>query len=134
MYLRSSEIQQLSRRVRALQMEASIASLAESVEARQTTLGRMELLIDASPVAMFTLKAEGDFAPTFVTKGVKALWGYEPEDFLHHPKFWVDRIHPEDVSAVYVRFLSEVFRRPVLTERAKGEAGTLSIRAFEGSR
>jgi hypothetical protein len=33
-----------------------------------------------------------------------------------------------------VRFLSEVFRRPVLTERAKGEAGTLSIRAFEGSR
>ena len=33
-----------------------------------------------------------------------------------------------------VRFLSEVFRRPVLTERVKGEAGTLSIRAFEGSR
>ncbi len=91
-------------------METSIISLAESVEARQTNLGRMESLIDASPVAMFTLKAEGDFAPTFVTKGVKALWGYEPEDFLRQPKFWVDRIHPEDVSAVY-RHLAQVLER-----------------------
>jgi PAS domain S-box-containing protein len=85
-------------------MKTSIISLAQSIEARQTNLGRMELLIDASPVAMFTLEPEGDFAPTFVTKGVKALWGYEPEDFLHHPKFWADRIHPEDISGAYHHF------------------------------
>jgi PAS domain S-box-containing protein len=82
-------------------METSLTSLAQSVEARQAKLGRMESLIDASPVAMFTLKPGGDFAATFVTKGVKALWGYEPEDFLHQPKFWADRIHPDDLDAVY---------------------------------
>jgi PAS domain S-box-containing protein len=82
-------------------METSLISLAQSMEARQAELGRMESLIDASPVAMFTLKPDGDFAATFVTKGVKALWGYEPEDFLHQPKFWADRIHPDDIAVVF---------------------------------
>jgi two-component system, sensor histidine kinase and response regulator len=82
-------------------METSLTSLAQSVEARHAKLGRMESLIDASPVAMFTLKPGGDFAPTFVTQGVQALWGYQPEDFLHQPKVWGDRVHPDDVSAVY---------------------------------
>ena len=82
-------------------METSLTSLAQNLEARQTMLGRLESLVNASPIAMFTCKAGGDFAATFVTEGVRTLWGYEPEDFLQQPGFWADRIHPEDVSAVY---------------------------------
>ena len=37
---------------------------------------------------MFTCQAGGDFAFTFVTEGVRTLWGYEPEDFLRQPGFW----------------------------------------------
>jgi PAS domain S-box-containing protein len=82
-------------------METSLTSLAQNLEAGQTNLGRLEALVNASPVAMFTCRAGGDFAATFVTEGVRALWGYAPEDFLREPRFWADRIHPDDVSAVY---------------------------------
>jgi PAS domain S-box-containing protein len=82
-------------------MENSLTSLAEALEARQVMLQRLESLINASPIAMFTCKAGGDFATTFVTEGVKRLWGYEPEEFLNQPGFWADRVHPEDVTAAY---------------------------------
>ena len=82
-------------------MEASLTSLSQSVDSRQTELRRLEALVNASPIAMFTCKAGDDFAATFVTEGVRTLWGYEPDDFLNQPGFWSDRIHPEDVSAVY---------------------------------
>jgi len=82
-------------------METSLTSLAQNLEAGPTKLGRLESLVNASPVAMYTCQAGGDFAATFVTDGVRALWGYEPEDFLRQPRFWADRIHPDDVSAVY---------------------------------
>ena len=82
-------------------METSLTSLAQNLEAGQTKLERLESLVNASPIAMFICKPGGDFATTFVTEGVRTLWGYEPEDFLHQPGFWGDRIHPEDVSAVY---------------------------------
>jgi two-component system, sensor histidine kinase and response regulator len=80
-------------------MEQSLTSLADHVEARQTP-ARLESLVNASPVAMFTCKAGGDFSATFVTNGVRALWGYEPEDFLTKPGFWIERIHPEDRAMV----------------------------------
>jgi PAS domain S-box-containing protein len=83
-------------------METTLTSLAKNLEAEQSALGRLESLVNASPIAMFTCKAGGDFAATFVTEGVRALWGYEPEDFFQ-PRFWADRIHPEDVSAVLSR-------------------------------
>jgi len=81
-------------------MESSLTSLAETLEEQRTNLGRLESLVNASPIVMFTCKAEGNFAVTFVTEGVKALWGYEPEDFLLDPGFWRTRVHPEDAPLV----------------------------------
>jgi PAS domain S-box-containing protein len=81
-------------------MESSLTSLAQSLEARQTKLGRLESLVDASPIAMYTCQAGGNFACTFITEGVKTLWGYQPEDFLRQPAFWAEHVHPDDVPAV----------------------------------
>jgi two-component system, sensor histidine kinase and response regulator len=91
-------------------METSLTSLARNLEAPQTKLERLEALINASPVAMFTCKAGGDFACTFITEGVRTLWGHEPEDFLNQPKFWAERIHPDDVASVY-KHLAQVLER-----------------------
>jgi PAS domain S-box-containing protein len=82
-------------------MEASLTALVENLQARETMLSRLEALVNASPVAMFTCQAGGDFATTFVTQGVKALWGYEPEDFLAIPGFWGGHVHPEDAAMVF---------------------------------
>ncbi|HTC34550.1 MAG TPA: PAS domain-containing protein [Bryobacteraceae bacterium] len=78
-------------------METSLLSLAQTLEDRQANIRRMESLVNASPIAMYTCRAAGDFRATFVTAGVRSLWGYEPEDFLHDPRFWSDRVHPEDL-------------------------------------
>ena len=83
------------------QMESSLTSLAQSLEARQTKLERLEALVRVSPIVMFTCKAGGDFACTFVTEGVRTLWGYEPEDFMLQARFWADRIHRDDITSVY---------------------------------
>jgi PAS domain S-box-containing protein len=82
-------------------METSLTSLAETLHTGHAKVGRLESLVNASPIVMFTCRAGGDFATTFVTEGVKSLWGYEPDDFLNKPHFWRDRVHPEDLAAVY---------------------------------
>jgi PAS domain S-box-containing protein len=91
-------------------METSLVALAQTLENRQIGLRRLEALVNASPVAMYTCRAGGDYAATFVTAGVRTLWGYEPEDFLNDPRFWRDRIHPEDAPAIF-QGLSRVFER-----------------------
>jgi PAS domain S-box-containing protein len=82
-------------------METSLTSLAQSLDSRQAQLNRLESLVSASPIAMFICEAQGNFTCTFVTEGVRTLWGYDPEEFMNKPGFWADRIHPDDVAAVY---------------------------------
>ena len=62
---------------------------------------RLEFLVNTSPLVLYTCEAGGDFRATFVSEGVKALWGYEREEFLADSKFWVDRLHPDDVARVF---------------------------------
>ena len=88
-------------------METSLTSLAETLEDRRTNLERLQSLLNACPVAMYTCQAEGDFTTTFVTEGVTTLWGYEPSDFLRDPRFWTEHLHPEDAPRV-LRQLSRV--------------------------
>jgi PAS domain S-box-containing protein len=87
-------------------METSLTSLAETLEGR-TNLERLQSLVNTSPIAMYTCRAEGDFTTTFVTEGVRTLWGYEPSDFLRDPRFWTEHVHPEDAPRV-LRQLSRV--------------------------
>jgi len=82
-------------------METSLTSLARTLEARETKAERLETLVNACPIVMFTCKPGGDFGATFVTEGVRTLWGYEPDDFLNQGRFWADRVHPEDVGAFF---------------------------------
>jgi PAS domain S-box-containing protein len=91
-------------------MGTSLTSLAGTLEDRPTNLERLQSLLNACPVAMYTCQAEGDFTTTFVTEGVRTLWGYEPSDFLRDPRFWAERLHPEDAPRV-LRQLSRVLEQ-----------------------
>ncbi len=80
-------------------MDNSLAALAEKAgNGSPTHLQRLEFLVSTVPVVIHTCKAEGDFSATFVSDGVRALWGYEPGDFLNNNRFWSDRLHPEDAD------------------------------------
>ena len=82
-------------------MDTSLTLLAQNLSAHSPGhLRRLEFLVNTSPLVLYTCEAGGDFRATFVSEGVKALWGYEREEFLTDSKFWVDRLHPDDVTRV----------------------------------
>ena len=83
-------------------MDNSLTLLAENLSAHSPShLRRLEFLVNTSPLVLYTCEAGGDFGATFISEGVKALWGYEREEFLADSKFWVERLHPDDVSRVF---------------------------------
>ncbi len=81
-------------------MDNSLAALAESVGESPSHLQRLEFLVSTVPVVIYTCKAGGDYGATFVSDGVRALWGYEPQEFLQDQRFWIDRLHPEDAERI----------------------------------
>ncbi|NJC87785.1 MAG: PAS domain S-box protein [Desulfuromonas sp.] len=56
-------------------------------------------LLSASPAVIYTCKADDSYATTYISENVVDLLGYDPHDFLDDPRFWTDRVHPEDLPA-----------------------------------
>jgi two-component system cell cycle sensor histidine kinase/response regulator CckA len=57
-------------------------------------------LLSASPAVIYSFKATGDFAPTFVSDNIIDVFGYAPAEFLENASFWRDRVHPDDLARV----------------------------------
>ncbi len=70
---------------------------AELREAR----GRLQYLFAVSPAIIYTNKASGDYACTFVSENLHAIMGYAPQEMLKDPNFWPSRLHPEDAPRVF---------------------------------
>ena len=47
----------------------------------------------SSPL-IYSCKPKADYTCTFVSREVKTLFGYGPEEFLDNPGFWISHIHP----------------------------------------
>ena len=45
---------------------------------------------------LIVARISGDYGATFLSKGVKAQLGYEPDQFTQDPGFWANHIHPGD--------------------------------------
>ena len=56
--------------------------------------------VNSSPAVIYSYKATGDFAPTFVSQNIRERLGYEPQEYLEQPDFWRSRVHPDDLAAV----------------------------------
>jgi PAS domain S-box-containing protein len=76
------------------------AELREANEALRRSQERLQYLVSASPVVIYSAEAGGNYDATCITENVKALLGYEPQDFLEIPGFWAENIHPEDAPRV----------------------------------
>ena len=61
---------------------------------------RLEHLISRSPAVIYSFKATDDYAPTFISKNLTILLGYEPQEYLDSPDFWQSRVHPNDLPRV----------------------------------
>src|SRR4029077_18210510 len=61
---------------------------------------RLVRLLSSSPAVIYSFKASGDFAPTFVSDNIGKVFGYTPAEYLKNPSFWRDRVHPDDLARV----------------------------------
>ena len=57
---------------------------------------RLEHLLSAAPLAIYTRSPFNPFSITFVSTSFKELSGYDADDFLDSPTLWLDNVHPED--------------------------------------
>ena len=85
--------------------QGGAASRKAGPEAAQAVLGterqRLQHLLAVSPAIIYSTKASGDFACTFVSENIRTIMGFAPEDMLADPKCWPDRLHPEDGPRVF---------------------------------
>jgi PAS domain S-box-containing protein len=61
---------------------------------------RLSYLLKSSPAVIYSFRATGDYAPTFISENVKNFLGYEPAEYLQDAKFWRRCVHPDDLSRV----------------------------------
>ena len=78
--------------------DISARRLAEEAEDRARE--RLALLLDTAPSVIYSFKASGDYAPTFVSENIKRLLGYCPDEYLKDAEFWRARVHPDDLASV----------------------------------
>ena len=72
----------------------------EAEDARENARGRLDLLLSAAPVVVYSFAATGDFAPTFVSASIQPMLGYQPDEYLRDADFWRSHVHPDDLPEV----------------------------------
>lgn len=80
-----------------------------------STRARLEYLLSYTPVVIFSCRAVGNYDITFISANVKALLGYEAEEFLQDSNFWASHIHPDDVERVFTN-LSQPWEDEIYTQ------------------
>ena len=89
---------------------SDVSERKRAEEAAAAAQERVEHLLGSSPAVIYSFKASGDYAPTFISRNVKELLGYEPAEYLDSPDFWRSRVHPRDSERIlgeYSRLFAE---------------------------
>ena len=60
---------------------------------------QLSLILQSLPVSCFLAKPEA--GTIYITENIKALTGFEAQDFISNPSMWRKRIHPEDESKIF---------------------------------
>jgi len=79
---------------------SDITDLKRAEEAENAARERLSVLLESAPAVVYSFKASGDYAPTFVSENIKRLLGYCPDKYLKNADFWRSRVHPDDLATV----------------------------------
>ena len=58
--------------------------------------------------------SDSELIPTVVTGDLFELWGYRPDEVIGDPKWWVERLHPEERVEV-LEGVKDIFTKGVHT-------------------
>lgn len=86
------------------------ARAAAELERHQATAAlrrseaRQALILSSLAIAFYTSRINRDLDTTWISANVERVTGFEAENFIKQPGFWVSRLHPEDRSRVLTDF------------------------------
>ncbi|MBU7048383.1 MAG: PAS domain S-box protein [Theionarchaea archaeon] len=80
----------------SISIQRDITDRKKAEEELVKTKGRLDFLLSSVPAMIYSSKISGDYAATFISESVKKLMGYNPEEFVEDPEFWINHVHPED--------------------------------------
>ncbi|RME63704.1 MAG: PAS domain S-box protein, partial [Caldilineae bacterium] len=75
---------------------ADVTAEKEATEALRRTRDRLEFVLRMSPTILYALDPGSPADLTFISSNVSWLLGYEPEECLRDPDWWIKNVHPED--------------------------------------
>jgi two-component system, sensor histidine kinase and response regulator len=81
-------------------LHANNQALQAAKEAEEGARARLSLLLGAAPVVVYSFRASGDFAPTFVSDSIQGMLGYRTDEYLENADFWRSCVHPDDLDGV----------------------------------
>jgi adenylate cyclase len=79
---------------------SDITARRAAEEAKAAAHVRLSRLLASSPAIIYSYRATGDFAPTFVSENITDWLGYEPREYLEDADFWRRCVHPDDLARV----------------------------------
>ena len=79
---------------------SDITARKTAEEEKAQAYARLSRLLKSSPAVIYSYKATEGFEPTFVSENIRDWLGYEPQEYLEHPNFWWNRVHPDDLATV----------------------------------
>lgn len=79
---------------------ASSVSGRKRIEELYAIKQRFEHLLACSDLVVYTCEPYDDYVITSISENVLAQLGYEPWEFVNDPKFWLNHVHPEDVTRI----------------------------------
>jgi len=95
-------------------LETEIQDRQQTEKLLQSTQKRLEHLLRCSPTVIYSFNLIEHYEMTFVSQNVTQIFGYDPQDFLDDPNFWMNHIHPDDAPEV-VAALPKLFNREELS-------------------
>jgi PAS domain S-box-containing protein len=88
----------------ALEVLAGEERRRSAEAALRASENRLKFLVTSTPAVIYSLRAHGDYATTFISPNVAELLGYQPDEFLADPGFWLAHLHPDDVPRATAEF------------------------------
>ncbi|MBD2198225.1 MULTISPECIES: PAS domain-containing protein [Calothrix] len=71
---------------------------------------RLQFLLAVNPAVIFTCTTEENYGTTFISENSVNVTGYTSAEFLSDSSFWIDRVHPGDVSRL-LEGMSQLFEQ-----------------------
>lgn len=91
-----------------------ITASRQAAEALRSIRERLQFLLSVNPAVIYSCKPHGVYVATFISDNAATQLGYDPQEFLAAPDFWLRNVHPEDAPGL-ISDLPRLFESGVLT-------------------